>query len=136
MGYVNAGFYTNTLIHRVVPNFVVQGGWVTSAPAVQAGLRGPIVLESNNALSNARGTIGMARTQEANSATSQFYFNVADNLGLNYASPELPGYAVFGRVIEGLDVMDAIAAVPTGTKYGLVTIPLDDLVVLTVEQVQ
>jgi peptidyl-prolyl cis-trans isomerase A (cyclophilin A) len=136
MAYVNAGFYTNTLVHRVMPNFVVQGGWLTNVPVVQTGLRNPIVLESNNALSNARGTIGMARTAEANSATSQFYFNLADNLALNYVSPAQPGYAVFGRVIQGLDVMDAIAAVPTGSKYGLTTIPLTDVVVLKVEQVQ
>lgn len=136
MTYVNAGFYTNTLLHRVISNFVVQGGLLTTAPAVQTGLRAPITLESNNGLSNVRGSIGMARTPEPNSATSQFFFNVIDNPGLNYVSSTQPGYAVFGKVVQGLEVVDAIAAVPTGSRYGLNDVPLTDIVVIKAEQIQ
>lgn len=134
--YVNDGFYTNTLIHRVIANFVVQGGWLTTQPEIQSGQREPIALESNNGLSNLRGTIAMARTSQPDSATSQFYFNLVDNTGLDYVSPTQPGYAVFGKVVEGLTVMDAIAAVQTGSKFGLSDVPLTDVVVLKAEQVQ
>ena len=136
LAYVNSGFYTNTLIHRVLAGSVAQGGWLTSAPAEQTGLRDPIALESTNGLSNVRGAIGMARTAEPNSATSQFFFNLADNLWLNYVSETRPGYAVFGKVLQGLDVMDAIGAVQTGVRYGLSDCPLTDVVILKVEQVQ
>lgn len=136
MAYVNAGFYTNTLIHRVVPNTLIQGGWLTNMPSVQTGLRNPITLESNNGLPNLRGTLGMARGSDSNSATSQFYFNVVDNVGLNYLNANQPGYAVFGKVIQGLEVMDAMGAVQTGSKYGLSSFPLTDIVVLKVEQVK
>ena len=136
LAYVSAGFYTNTLIHRVVPGFVAQGGLLTTAPAVQTGLRDPIALESQNGLSNTRGSIGMARTSVPNSATSQYYFNLVDNTGLNYVSATQPGYAVFGKVVQGLDVMDAIGSVATGSKYGLNDYPLTDVVVLSVRQVQ
>lgn len=136
LAYVNSGFYTNTLFHRVMTGSVAQGGWLTSAPAEQTGLREPIVLESTNGLSNLRGSIGMARTTEPNSATSQFFFNLADNLWLNYVSDTRPGYAVFGKVLQGLDVMDAIGAVETGVRYGLSDFPLTDVVVFKVEQVQ
>lgn len=136
LAYVHSGFYTNTLIHRVISNFVVQGGWLTNAPAVQTGQRAPIVLESNNGLSNLRGTIGMARMSEANTATSQFYFNVVDNPALNFVDTAQPGYAVFGKLVKGLDVLDAIAAQPTGSKFGLPNAPLTDVVVLKAEQLQ
>ena len=136
LGYVNSGFYTNTLIHRVVPGFVAQGGMLNTVPAAQTGLRDPIALESNNGLINIRGSIGMARKAEANSATSQFYFNLADSTGLNYVSATQPGYAVFGKVVQGLDVMDAIGSVATGSKYGLNDYPLTDVVVFSVRQIQ
>lgn len=127
--YVQARFYDNTIFHRVIGGFVVQGGWLTPAPAEQVGRRDPIVLESNKGLSNLRGTIAMARTTDANSATSQFYFNLVDNPALDYANAANPGYAVFGRIVQGLNVMDAIGAVPTATRFGLANFPLSNVVV-------
>lgn len=109
--YVNGGFYSNTIFHRVVPNFVVQGGGYTTGMVAKTGLLAPIALESQNGLSNLRGTIGMARTSDLNSATSQFYFNTVDNTSLDYSSTN-PGYAVFGQIISGLPVVDAINALP------------------------
>lgn len=132
--YVQAGFYDDTVFHRVIAGFVAQGGWLTPAPAEKAGRRDPIVLESNKGLSNLRGSIAMARTTDPNSATSQFYFNLVDNPGLNYASDAQPGYAVFGRVVSGQAVVDAIGAVATGTRYGLPDFPLTDVVVQTARQ--
>ncbi|MBB4011124.1 peptidylprolyl isomerase [Niveibacterium umoris] len=108
--YVSAGFYSDTAIHRVVPSFVFQGGGYTRELKAKDALYGPITLESNNGLSNLRGTIAMARTSDPNSATSQFFVNTVDNLMLNY-DPNVAGangYAVFGKVISGLPVVDAI----------------------------
>lgn len=113
--YVAAGFYTKTLIHRVDRDFVVQGGGYTSGMVVKQPLYAPIKLESNNGLSNLRGTIAMARRSDADSATSQFFFNVADNTSLDYQNASNPGYAVFGRIISGLNTLDAINVVPTYT---------------------
>lgn len=113
--YVSAGFYTNTLIHRVDRDFVVQGGGYTSGMVTKTPLFAPIKLESNNDLSNLRGTIAMARRSDADSATSQFFFNVKDNTSLDYQSAANPGYAVFGRIISGLNTLDAINVVPTYT---------------------
>lgn len=115
LAYVNAGFYSSTIFHRVIAGFVVQGGGFTSAGAVPAGLRAAIALESNKGLSNLRGTISMARTDVFDSATSQFFFNSANNTFLDYASTASPGYAVFGRVVGATDLatIDAISARPT-----------------------
>ncbi|MFG6485440.1 peptidylprolyl isomerase [Roseateles sp. BYS78W] len=113
--YVAAGFYTKTLIHRVDRDFVVQGGGYTSGMVAKTPLYAPIKLESNNGLSNLRGTIAMARRSDADSATSQFFFNVVDNTSLDYQSAASPGYAVFGRIISGLNTLDAINVVPTYT---------------------
>ena len=117
LAYVSAGFYSSTIFHRVIAGFVVQGGGFTSAGAVPAGLRAAIALESNKGLSNLRGTIAMARQDDPafNSATSQFYFNSANNTFLDYASTTSPGYAVFGRVVGATDLatIDAISARPT-----------------------
>ncbi|MDR7335360.1 peptidylprolyl isomerase [Roseateles asaccharophilus] len=110
--YVAAGFYSNTLIHRVDRDFVVQGGGYRSGMIEKQPLYAPIKLESNNNLSNLRGTIAMARRSDADSATSQFFFNVVDNTGLDYQSASNPGYAVFGRIISGLNTLDAINIVP------------------------
>lgn len=133
--YVEEGFYQNTLFHRVVADFVIQGG----AYGVDFKVKqkhDPIVNESTNGLLNERGTIAMARTSLSDSATSEFYFNVKDNPDLD-ALGGLPGYAVFGRVTEGLDVVDAIAAVPTEDKLGLQNVPVDNVVVesITIEDV-
>jgi peptidyl-prolyl cis-trans isomerase A (cyclophilin A) len=133
--YVSSGFYSDTLFHRVT-GFVAQGGWLTTEPAIKAGTLAPISLESNNGLSNVRGSIGMVRTTEANSATSQYYFNLLDNPGLNYVSDAQPGYAAFGMVVEGLNVLDAIGSVPIESKYGLSNVPVDNLILLSAEQVQ
>ena len=113
--YVGAGFYTDTLIHRVDRDFVIQGGGFKSGMVAKAALYAPIKLESNNGLSNLRGTLAMARRSDPDSATSQFFFNVADNTSLDYQSAANPGYTVFGRIISGLPVMDAINVVPTYT---------------------
>jgi peptidyl-prolyl cis-trans isomerase A (cyclophilin A) len=113
--YVAAGFYSNTLIHRVDRDFVIQGGGYTSGMVAKPPLYAPIPSEANNGLSNLRGTIAMARRGDANSATSQFFFNVNDNTSLDYQSATNPGYTVFGRIISGLNTMDAINVVPTYT---------------------
>ena len=115
LAYVNAGFYSSTIFHRVIAGFVVQGGGFTSAGAIPTGLRAAIALESNKGLSNLRGTIAMARTDVFDSATSQFFFNSVNNTFLDYASSASPGYAVFGRVVGATDLVtiDAISARPT-----------------------
>jgi cyclophilin family peptidyl-prolyl cis-trans isomerase len=113
--YVRAGFYDGTIFHRVIPNFMIQGGGFT-ADLHQKPTREPIVNEADNGLSNARGTIAMARTSVVNSATAQFFINLRDNAFLDHkgdSSREF-GYCVFGRVVEGMAVVDAIAATPTG----------------------
>lgn len=111
--YVADGFYNNTLIHRVDRDFVVQGGGFAPGQFEKATPYAPIPLESNNGLSNLRGTIAMARRSTPDSATSQFFFNVQDNTALDYQGPANPGYTVFGRIISGLPVLDAINIVPT-----------------------
>lgn len=113
--YVAAGFYTNTLIHRVDRDFVVQGGGYSPGMVAKQPLYAPIRLESNNGLSNLRGTLAMARRGDPDTATSQFFFNVLDNTGLDYQSAANPGYTVFGRIISGLATLDAINVVPTYT---------------------
>jgi peptidyl-prolyl cis-trans isomerase B (cyclophilin B) len=127
--YVNEGFYNNTLFHRVIKNFMIQGGGFTPK-MVQKETHDPIVNESDNGLSNERGTIAMARTSDPNSATSQFFINHADNDFLNCkkAAGE-PGYAVFGKVTDGMDVVDAIAAVPTTSRGGYEDTPAEPVVI-------
>ena len=116
--YVDEGFYDGsdgegaTIFHRVIGGFMIQGGGFTEA-GTQKTTHQSIAIESNNGLSNLRGTVAMARTSDPNSATSQFYINHVDNDFLDYSSASNPGYAVFGEVIEGLDVVDAIAGVAT-----------------------
>lgn len=119
--YVEEGFFDGdddagaTTFHRVISGFMIQGGGYTAAGAEKA-THEAIELESENGLSNLRGTIAMARTTQPDTATSQFFINHVDNASLDYQSARNPGYAVFGEVIEGLDVVDAIAAVPTGAN--------------------
>jgi len=115
--YVSGGFYDGTVFHRVIPGFMIQGGGFTSDGNQKATMP-PIAIESNNGLSNLTGTIAMARTNDPNSATSQFFINVADNIFLNYSDNLNPGYTVFGKVISGLDVVYSIEKVPTTTKFG------------------
>jgi len=113
--YVKAGHYDGTVFHRVIPNFMIQGGGM-SPDLKEKPTRAPIPLEARNGLTNVRGTVAMARTGDPNSATSQFFINVQDNDFLNAAnSRDGNGYAVFGKVVSGMDVVDKIRVVPTGT---------------------
>ena len=131
--YVNSKFYDNTIIHRIVTTgiFVAQGGWLSPTPAVQPGQKAAIALEVNKGLSNLKGTIAMARSAELNSATSQFYFNLADNVALDTAGG---GYAVFGKVVSGVEVLDAMASVKTNTAFGLADFPASNVIVLSAAQ--
>jgi peptidyl-prolyl cis-trans isomerase A (cyclophilin A) len=135
--YLNEGFYAGTIFHRVVPGFMIQGGGFTSG-MVEKSTRPPILNEATNGLSNVRGTLAMARTQALRSATSQFYINVADNrLKLDhrgYAREDF-GYAVFGRVLTGMDVVDRIAAVQTRTLGPHADVPVEDVVIKAVSLV-
>lgn len=123
--YVASGFYTGKIFHRVIPGFVVQTGGY-GADMVAASTRAPIKLESGNGLSNVRGTVAMARTNVLESATSQFFINTVDNVSLDTTGG---GYAVFGKVIAGLDVVDTMSKVPTGTAGGLTDVPLVPIVI-------
>ena len=121
--YVKAGQYNGTVFHRVIDGFMIQGGGMTP-DMEEKPTRAPIPLESKNGLSNQRGTVAMARTQVPDSATAQFFINLADNNRLDAAnSPDGNGYAVFGKVTEGMDVVDKIRAVPTGNKAGHQNVP-------------
>ena len=115
--YVNNGFYTNTIFHRVINGFMIQGGGM-DANMQEKTTFSPIKLESNNGLKNDRGTIAMARTQVPDSATSQFFINLKNNDFLNFKEPTMQGYgyAVFGKVVSGMEVVDKIAVVKTGSK--------------------
>jgi cyclophilin family peptidyl-prolyl cis-trans isomerase len=131
LDYVNAGFYDGTVFHRVIPGFVVQGGGYGPDLGRKA-TRAPIRNEADNGLENTRGTLSMARTQDPNSATSQFFINLSDNAYLDHHAPTLQGwgYAVFARVKDGMDVVDRIAAVETGVVDGMPDVPLTPVVVL------
>jgi peptidyl-prolyl cis-trans isomerase A (cyclophilin A) len=129
MQYVKAGHYSNTVFHRVIPNFMIQGGGMT-ADMNEKPTQPPIPLESHNGLNNLRGTIAMARTGNPNSATSQFFINVKDNAFLDAAnSRDGNGYAVFGKVVSGMDVVDRIKAVPTGSKGMYQDVPLQPAII-------
>jgi len=132
--YAFDDFYDGVLFHRVVANFVIQAGRFDSSGASKVAMqRNPIELESNNGLSNLRGTLGFARTSDPNSATSEFYINLIDNTGLDYRSAQEPGYAVFGRVTSGLDIVDSIASVPVATNNGFENVPVTAIVINDVE---
>lgn len=134
--YVNSGFYTGTIFHRVIPSFVVQAGGFTSGLAQMTPTYAPITLESNNGLSNLTGTLAMARTSEANSATSQFYVNLVDNTSLDYVNSTNPGYAVFGKVTSGLDVINAIGAVATAKSNGMSDVPTTEVTVTSMKRLK
>ena len=130
LSYVASGHYDNTVFHRVIPGFMVQGGGF--APGMQQkGTQAPIDNEAANGLKNACYTVAMARTGDPHSATAQFFINVADNDFLNHTAPTAQGwgYAVFGKVIEGQEVVDAIKAVPTTRKGFHDDVPRDDVVI-------
>lgn len=127
--YVRDGHYDGTVFHRVIPGFMIQGGGFT-ADMRQKPTRAPIPLESRNGLSNVRGTLAMARTQVPDSATAQFFVNLADNLFLDQPrSPDRQGYAVFGRVVAGLDVVERIQGVATGNRGPHQNVPLQPVVI-------
>ncbi len=137
LNYANEGFYTGTVFHRVIPNFMVQGGGF-SADMQQKPTGETIRNEANNGLKNDTGTIAMARTPDPHSASSQFFINVADNDFLNFKSETSQGfgYAVFGRVIEGMDVVSRIVAVPTGRSGMHQDVPKDPIEITQVEVIQ
>jgi peptidyl-prolyl cis-trans isomerase A (cyclophilin A) len=132
LDYVNSGFYNATIFHRVINGFMIQGGGFT-ADLQPKPTKAPIKNEADNGLKNDRGTIAMARTGDPNSATAQFFINVVDNQGLNRPSPDGFGYAVFGKVIEGMDVVDKIKAVPTGFSKGFRDVPQTPVVIKSVK---
>ncbi|HEC07915.1 MAG TPA: peptidyl-prolyl cis-trans isomerase [Thiolapillus brandeum] len=134
--YVRDGFYDGVIFHRVIPNFMIQGGGITADMQDKPSNRAPIQNEANNGLKNDRGTIAMARTNDPHSATSQFFINLKDNGFLNHSSETMQGwgYAVFGKVVDGMDVVDAIAAVSTGNKGGHQDVPLETIEILSVER--
>jgi cyclophilin family peptidyl-prolyl cis-trans isomerase len=126
--YVEEGFYDGTIFHRVIANFMIQGGRFT-AQMSQKQTNPPIVNEASNGLKNDRGTISMARTNNPDSATSQFFINHKNNDNLNYIEGRSPGYAVFGKVTIGMDVVDAIAAVKTTVRMGMPDVPVEPVVI-------
>lgn len=127
LAYVDAGYYDGTIFHRVLPGFVIQGGGFTPEMR-EKKTSPPIVNEADNGLKNERGTLSMARTQVVDSATSQFFINLADNAFLDHSTRDF-GYAVFARVVEGMDVIDKIAQVPTGSQNGHDDVPRESVVI-------
>jgi peptidyl-prolyl cis-trans isomerase B (cyclophilin B) len=128
--YVKSGHYDNTVFHRVIPGFMVQGGGFEPGMK-QKATQAPIANEANNGVKNTRYTLAMARTNAPHSATAQFFINVKDNSFLNFSSesPQGWGYAVFGKVVAGMDVVDRIEGVATGRKGGHDDVPLDDVII-------
>ncbi len=124
LGYIEEGFYDGTIFHRVIPDFMIQGGGFTTEME-QKETREPIINEAANGLKNERGTIAMARQNDPDSATCQFFINHRDNAPLNYVENIRPGYTVFGKVIEGMDVVDAIASVNTTTRMDYNDVPVN-----------
>ena len=137
VAYVKAGHYDNTVFHRVINNFMIQGGGFESGMK-QKPTRAPIKNEANNGLSNKTGTLAMARTMEPHSASAQFFINVKDNDFLDHSAPTVQGwgYAVFGEVTEGMDVVEKIKAVATTMKSGHQDVPVEDVVIEKAEIVE
>jgi peptidyl-prolyl cis-trans isomerase B (cyclophilin B) len=132
--YVNEKFYDGTIFHRVIPGFMIQGGGFTANMTQKEG-HAPIKNEADNGLRNTRGTLAMARTPDPNSASSQFFINVADNRSLDHTgkTPDGWGYAVFGKVVEGMDVADAIVGVPTTSKGPYQNVPREPVTIKTAQ---
>ena len=130
LDYVSAGFYAGTIFHRVIPNFMIQGGGFT-VDMTQKDTRGTIKNEAGNGLLNARGTIAMARRGDPHSASAQFFINLADNSFLDHQDDSVSGYgyAVFGKVVDGMQVVDAIAATPTSAQGPLEDVPTKPIVI-------
>ncbi len=134
LDYAESGHFDGTVFHRVIPGFVIQGGGLT-AELKQKKTRAPIKNEASNGLKNRRGTLSMARTNDPNSATSQFFVNLRDNASLD-AGRGSAGYAVFGHVTQGMDVVDKIAAVATTTRGHYEDVPVEPIVIESVTVVQ
>jgi peptidyl-prolyl cis-trans isomerase B (cyclophilin B) len=130
LAYAKDGFYDGTLFHRVIDKFVIQGGGFGPG-MTQKMTRPPIENEANNGLRNARGTLAMARATDPHSATSQFFVNIGDNDFLNYTAPTPSGwgYCVFGKVVDGMHIIDQIKGVATGSKLGHKDVPLSDVLI-------
>ena len=126
--YAEEGFFDGTVFHRVIPGFMIQGGGFT-ADMKKKQTHSPIINEAGNGLKNERGTIAMARTNNPDSATAQFFINHKDNGNLNYIAGRSAGYAVFGKVIEGMAVVDAVAAVKTTIRRGMRDVPVEPIVI-------
>lgn len=134
IGYVNDGFFDGTIFHRVIPQFMVQGGGMTP-DMNQKETKAPIKNEADNGLNNERGTLAMARTGVVDSATSQFFINLVDNSFLDHGAKDF-GYAVFGKVVDGMEVVDAIGAVPTGNKAMQADVPEEDILIISATVVE
>ncbi|HTT02764.1 MAG TPA: peptidylprolyl isomerase [Steroidobacteraceae bacterium] len=132
--YVDESFFDGTVFHRIIPGFVIQGGGLT-AEMRQKETHPPVQNEAENGLKNKRGTLSMARTNDIHSATSQFFVNLADNAFLDH-KPGNFGYAVFGRIASGMDVVDGIAKVSTGRRKGHDDVPLEDVVITSARRVE
>lgn len=137
LSYADKGFYNDTIFHRVIKGFVIQGGGFTADMKAKETAP-PIRNEADNGLKNERGTIAMARTFALDSATSQFYINLQNNTNLDHKGPRVSdfGYAVFGRVIEGMEVVDAIAGVATGNKDSFQNVPKEPVVIKSIKRVK
>jgi cyclophilin family peptidyl-prolyl cis-trans isomerase len=137
MRYVDDGHYDGTIFHRVIPSFMIQGGGF-SADMKQKPTKAPIRNEAGNGLTNDRGTLAMARTSVVDSATSQFFINTADNASLNHRgkTPDAFGYAVFGKVVEGMDVVDRIEKLPTGRAGHHDDVPVKPVVIQSIRRSQ
>jgi cyclophilin family peptidyl-prolyl cis-trans isomerase len=137
LAYVDDGHYNGTIFHRVIPNFMVQAGGMTVSMK-EKPTKPPVKNEADNGLKNLRGTIAMARTQVPDSATAQFFINSVDNDFLDHKNktPQGWGYTVFGKVVEGMDVVDAIAKVKTGNRGGHQDVPVDTLMIITAARVK
>lgn len=135
LNYAREGFYNDTIFHRVISGFMIQGGGLTADMETKKAAE-PIKNEAKSAKLNKRGTVAMARTMDPHSATAQFFINLADNAFLNYTGDQTSsfGYCVFGEVVEGMDVVDAIAKVKTGQKMGHGDVPLEEVVIYNVTE--
>ncbi|OWP51900.1 peptidylprolyl isomerase A [Pseudomonas nitroreducens] len=132
LSYVDSGFYNGTIFHRVIPNFMIQGGGFTEAMK-EKDTQAPIKNEADNGLLNERGTLAMARTSDVNSATSQFFINLTGNDFLNHGARDF-GYAVFGKVVRGMGVVDQIAGVKTGNRGMFQDVPTTPVVILSAKR--
>ncbi|MDR1276930.1 MAG: peptidyl-prolyl cis-trans isomerase [Candidatus Accumulibacter sp.] len=135
VGYAKKGFYDATIFHRVIGGFMIQGGGLTKDMA-EKPTGTPVTNEGKNGLKNLRGTIAMARTSAPHSATAQFFINHQNNSSLDYPSPDGWGYAVFGKVVRGMDIVDKIARVPTGDRYPHRNVPLEPVLIKSIKIIE